>query len=85
MVGHLMRHSIPKRLVALALLLSLTAFVFSCSFTSRNEEYFGRIEPPKANIFRYVTGSEPQSLDPPISLGQPEARIYMALYDGLVE
>jgi ABC-type oligopeptide transport system substrate-binding subunit len=80
-----MRHSIPKRLVALGLLLSLSAFLFSCSLTSRNDEYFGRIEPPRTNIFRYVTGDEPQSLDPPISAGQPEARIYMALYDGLVE
>jgi ABC-type oligopeptide transport system substrate-binding subunit len=74
-----------KRLVTLLLLFSLTAFVFSCNSTSSRGEYFGRIEPPKANIFRYVTGDEPQSLDPPISAGQPEARIYMALYDGLVE
>ena len=34
---------------------------------------------------RYVSGSEPESLDPQISAGQPEARIYMALYEGLVE
>ena len=34
---------------------------------------------------RYVTGSEPETLDPHISSGQPEARIYMAIYDGLVE
>jgi oligopeptide transport system substrate-binding protein len=32
-----------------------------------------------------VTGDEPESLDPAISNGQPEARICMALYDGLVE
>lgn len=80
-----MRKSNLKRLVALLQLISLTALVFSCNSTSSREEYFGRIEPPKANIFRYVTGDEPQSLDPPISAGQPEARIYMALYDGLVE
>src|SRR6185295_12937521 len=30
-------------------------------------------------------GDEPESLDPAISNGQPEARIYMALYQGLVE
>jgi oligopeptide transport system substrate-binding protein len=41
--------------------------------------------PPTRNIFRYVTGDEPSSLDPAISNGQPEARIYMALYEGLVE
>jgi hypothetical protein len=29
-----------------------------------------------------VSGDEPESLDPAISNGQPEARIYMALYDG---
>ena len=80
-----MRNSISKRFVAFGLLISLTAFLFSCSRTSQSGEYFGKIEPPKENIFRYVTGDEPQSLDPPISLGQPEARIYMALYDGLVE
>src|ERR1043166_1179319 len=80
-----MRNSISKRFVAFGLLISLTAFLFCCSRTSQSGEYFGKIEPPKENIFRYVTGDEPQSLDPPISLGQPEARIYMALYDGLVE
>jgi oligopeptide transport system substrate-binding protein len=32
-----------------------------------------------------VTGSEPESLDPQLPDGQPEARIFMALYDGLVE
>ena len=80
-----MRNSIPKRLVASGLLLSLASFFFSCGPGSGRDEYFGRIVPPQANIFRYVTGDEPQSLDPPISLGQPEARIYMALFDGLVE
>ncbi len=39
----------------------------------------------KRNILRYVNGDEPESLDPPVSSGQPEARIYMALFDGLVE
>jgi oligopeptide transport system substrate-binding protein len=34
---------------------------------------------------RYVSGSEPESLDPHIPTGQPEARILIALYDGLVE
>jgi oligopeptide transport system substrate-binding protein len=34
---------------------------------------------------RYTTGSEPESLDPQFVTGQPEARIMMAIYDGLVE
>jgi oligopeptide transport system substrate-binding protein len=32
-----------------------------------------------------VTGSEPESLDPAIPTGQPEARLLMAIHDGLVE
>jgi ABC-type oligopeptide transport system substrate-binding subunit len=32
-----------------------------------------------------VNGGEPETLDPAMSSGQPEARIFMALYEGLVE
>ena len=73
-----MSNPIWKRLVALGVLACLAAFGFACNLTSQGD-YFGRNEPPKLNILRYVTGDEPQSLDPPMSLGQPEARIYMAL------
>jgi ABC-type oligopeptide transport system, periplasmic component len=34
---------------------------------------------------RYITGSEPQTLDPHVMTGQPESRIAAALFDGLVE
>jgi oligopeptide transport system substrate-binding protein len=67
------------------LLASLAFSSYSCSVASGNEEFFGSTTPPARNIFRYVTGDEPASLDPAISNGQPEARIYMALYEGLVE
>lgn len=50
-----------------------------------NGKFYGKTEAPKDNILRYVTGSEPRSLDPPVGTGQPEARIYMALFEGLVE
>jgi len=33
---------------------------------------------------RYITGAEPQSLDPQIGVSQSEGRIYMALFEGLV-
>lgn len=49
------------------------------------DRYYGKTEPPKENVLRYISGSEPESLDPAIPNGQPEARILMALYDGLVE
>lgn len=74
-----------QKQIAMLLLLASIAFAVSCTVSSSKEAFFGKTAPPERNIFRYVTGDEPESLDPAISNGQPEARIYMALYDGLVE
>jgi oligopeptide transport system substrate-binding protein len=68
----------------LALTIVLACFVSSCT-TSAENKYWGRTVAPQENVLRYVTGSEPESLDPVIPNGQPEARILMALYDGLIE
>lgn len=62
----------------------LSSFLISCS-TSANSRYFGKTVAPTDNVMRYTTGSEPESLDPQFVTGQPEARIMMAIYDGLVE
>ena len=51
----------------------------------RQPPYFGKTEPPEGQVLRYISGSEPESLDPQIGTGQPEARIHMALFDGLTE
>ncbi len=74
-----------KQIAMLLLLASIVLAAISCTVSSNKEPFFGKTVPPERNIFRYVTGDEPESLDPAISNGQPEARIYMALYDGLVE
>jgi len=74
-----------KQIGMLLLLASIAFAALSCSVGASKEPFFGKTTPPQRNIFRYVTGDEPESLDPAISNGQPEARIYMALYDGLVE
>src|SRR6266498_5728745 len=66
-------------------LIALSCVLISCRVAATNEEFFGSTTPPQRNILRYVNGDEPESLDPPVSSGQPEARIYMALYEGLVE
>ena len=68
-----------KQISAFVLLLSLACTSWSCQVASSNELYFGKTVPPERNIFRYVTGEEPETLDPAISDGQPEIRIYMAL------
>lgn len=62
----------------------LSGLLMGC-MTSAKSRYFGLTQPPKDNVLRYVTGGEIESLDPPITNSQPDARILMALYDGLVE
>ena len=32
-----------------------------------------------------MSGAEPESLDPQVGTGQPEPRIFMALFEGLTE
>jgi oligopeptide transport system substrate-binding protein len=69
-----------------AVLILITSLISSgCAASASNAVFFGKTAPPRDNVMRYVSGSEPESLDPAISDGQPEARIYMALYEGLVE
>jgi oligopeptide transport system substrate-binding protein len=70
------------RLVLTLVILSL--FISSCT-SSADNRYWGKTVAPKDDVLRYISGSEPESLDPQLGTGQPEARIYMALYDGLVE
>jgi ABC-type oligopeptide transport system substrate-binding subunit len=73
-----------KQIVAGLALVSLVLGSISCRALATNPEFFGSTTPPVTNILRYINGDEPESLDPAISSGQPEARIYMALYQGLV-
>jgi oligopeptide transport system substrate-binding protein len=56
-----------------------------CSTRAQSAQYFGKTVPPPGQVLRYISGSEPESLDPQVSTGQPEARIYLALYEGLTE
>src|SRR3954466_4049379 len=74
--------TLKQRLPICAIACSL---VLSSCTSSAKSRYFGKTVAPKDNILRYVSGSEPESLDPQVPDGQPEARIYMALYDGLVD
>ncbi|HEX3558598.1 MAG TPA: peptide ABC transporter substrate-binding protein [Pyrinomonadaceae bacterium] len=68
-----------------AFVIAVALLAASCTTHAKNSEFFGKIDPPAGQVLRYVTGSEPESLDPQMSSGQPEARIDMALYDGLAE
>src|SRR6266699_2475701 len=72
------------RLAILVGLLSLALIGAGCA-ASANNGFFGATNPPRENVLRYVSGSEPETLDPQIPPLQNEARICMALYEGLAE
>jgi oligopeptide transport system substrate-binding protein len=56
-----------------------------CIVSARDKSFFGKTNPPRENVLRYVSGSEPESLDPQIPNNQSEARISLALFEGLAE
>ena len=62
----------------------VSLFLSGCTSSASNR-YWGKTVAPTDNVLRYISGSEPESLDPHISTGQPEARVYLAIYEGLVE
>ncbi|HYH84082.1 MAG TPA: ABC transporter substrate-binding protein, partial [Pyrinomonadaceae bacterium] len=74
-----------KAVRLVAFILALAMLAASCTTQASKSEFFGKIEPPEGQVLRYISGSEPESLDPQMSSGQPEARLHMSLYDGLVE
>lgn len=77
------RHSNKYRVGAFLLITAL--ITAGCTAAAKNEPYFGKIQPPEGQVLRYITGAEPQTLDPQYMTGQPESRISLALYDGLFE
>jgi oligopeptide transport system substrate-binding protein len=76
--------SLPRLSLPLAVF-TLCAVTAGCIVSAHNKAFFGATIPPRENVLRYVSGSEPESLDPQVSAGQNEARICIALYEGLTE
>jgi oligopeptide transport system substrate-binding protein len=62
----------------------LSLIISSCS-SSANNRFYGKTNAPNENVMKYISGSEPESLDTQVPTGQPEARVLMAIYDGLLE
>jgi len=56
-----------------------------CIASARDKSFFGTTAPPRENVLRYVSGSEPETLDPQVTNLQNEARISIALFEGLAE
>ncbi|HEY0321057.1 MAG TPA: peptide ABC transporter substrate-binding protein [Pyrinomonadaceae bacterium] len=74
-----------KQLRLVALLLAVAIVSAACSASAKNEPYFGKVQPPEGQVLRYISGAEPQTLDPQYMTGQPESRIAGAIFDGLVD
>jgi len=79
MKDQVIRHSLSMAVIG-TLVWSMTGCM-----TSASSRYFGTTTPPSENMLRYVSGGEPESLDPAVSNSQPDARIYMSMYDALIE
>ncbi len=73
-----------KRLSLGLTLVIISSFLIGCS-TQASSKYWGKVDAPQDNVMHYITGSEPESLDPQFVTGQPEARILIGLYDRFVE
>jgi oligopeptide transport system substrate-binding protein len=74
-----------SRLRTLSITLIGCLIAAGCAASARNNIFFGKTDPPRENVLRYISGSEPESIDPQIPTGQNEARICLALYEGLAE
>jgi oligopeptide transport system substrate-binding protein len=77
--------SYVRQVLAAVLIAGSALGGIACRVVATPGVFYGSTTPPQRNILRYVNGDEPESLDPPVSSGQPEARIYMALFQGLVD
>lgn len=62
-------------------LLSFALFCFSACHP--RSEYFGKVEPPPGNVFRFNNESEPEYVDPGLMSGQPDGRIAALVFEGL--
>src|SRR5690349_6907133 len=79
-----MKDQVIRLSLSMAVIGTLVCSMTGC-MTSASSKYFGTTTPPAENMLRYVSGGEPESLDPAVSNSQPDARIYLAMYDALIE
>jgi oligopeptide transport system substrate-binding protein len=75
----------PVQVRLVITLLGLSLLIAGCSASAGRGKYFGKVKVPEGQVLRYISGAEPQTLDPQIMTGQPESRVAVALFDGLVE
>ena len=65
--------------------LSLSALLIASGCLDSNGEYFGRIVPKKEPVLILNNETEPEYLDPQLSIGHPDARAADLMFEGLTE
>jgi oligopeptide transport system substrate-binding protein len=77
--------TVRKTARLLTLTVAASLLLSACGQPIKRGEFFGKVTPPEGQVLRYVSGSEPESLDPQMSSGQNEARVVISMYEGLLE
>src|SRR5579885_3621255 len=54
-----------------------------CAGCAPRSEYFGKVDPPPGNVFRFNNAAEPEYVDPQLLTGQPDWRIATLIFEGL--
>lgn len=78
----------PKLIFATMCLLALVGQFTGCGEVLKkpvSEPFYGRVEPPAAQEFRWSNGNLPKSFDPAQAAGAPETDIIRAVYEGLTD
>ena len=68
-----------------SLLLALCLTHTSCFNTSQPSTYYGKVEPPKTQEFRWSNGGLPQTFDPAFAAAPPDTDAVRALFEGLTD
>ncbi|HEV2762318.1 MAG TPA: ABC transporter substrate-binding protein, partial [Pyrinomonadaceae bacterium] len=68
--------------VVLAPLLLVSA---GCFENEKGETYYGRVEPPRAQEFRWSNGGLPRVFDPALAAAPPDTDAVRALFEGLTD
>ncbi len=64
------RFYLKDHLFVICGLLLFAVLINACSIPDENDPFFGKTTPPSKDVLRYISGPEPESLDPQVGTGQ---------------
>ena len=75
----------PRGGIAITLMLILLLGNIACFSDSTGEPFYGRINPPRAQEFRWSDGGLPQTFDPAFAAAPPDTDLIRAIFEGLTD